>query len=134
MNHNSSLQSYFGFFQWLSWYPMGLPRTLKIRKKNCTADIMSWLTAPRWQMFWGCFRSVALLRIRVLPDMMMDTHRCIAIGRNCLLFRITRVYFRLFGNLCCSCAFVIFLCYIGWLLLVCFCASLVYILSSAIVF
>ena len=95
---------------------------------------MSWLTAPRWQMIWGCFRSFALLRIRVLPDLMMDTHRCIAIGRNCLPFRITRVHFRLFGSLCCSCAFVIFLCYIGWLLLVCFCAFLVYILSSAIVF
>lgn len=69
---------------------------------------MSWLTAPRWQMIWGCFRSFALLRIRVLPDLMMDTHRCIAIGRNCLPFRITRVHFRLFGSLCCSCAFVIF--------------------------
>jgi hypothetical protein len=32
LNHGSSLQSYFGFFQWLSWYPMGLPSTLKIRK------------------------------------------------------------------------------------------------------
>ena len=101
------LQSYFDFFQWLSWYPMGLPSTLKIRK-NSTADIMSWLTAPRWQMIWGCFRSFALLRIKVLPDLMMDTHRCIAIGRNCLPFRITRVHFRLFGSLCCSCAFVIF--------------------------
>jgi hypothetical protein len=55
-------------------------------------------------MIWGCFRSFALLRIRVLPDLMMDTHRCIAIGRNCLSFRITRVHFRLFGSLCCSCA------------------------------
>jgi hypothetical protein len=35
------------------------------------------------------FRSFALLPIRVLPDLMMDTHRCIAIGRNCLPFRIT---------------------------------------------
>jgi hypothetical protein len=26
---------------------------------------------------------------------MMDTHRCIAIGRNCLPFRITRIHFRL---------------------------------------
>jgi hypothetical protein len=33
LNHSSSLQSYFGFFQWLSWYPMGRPSTLKIRKK-----------------------------------------------------------------------------------------------------
>jgi hypothetical protein len=33
LNHHSSLQSYFGFFQWLSWYPMGLPSTLKIRKQ-----------------------------------------------------------------------------------------------------
>jgi hypothetical protein len=40
--------------------------------------------------------------------LMMDTHRCIAIGRNCLPFRITWVHFRLFGSLCCSCAFVIF--------------------------
>jgi hypothetical protein len=47
--------------------------------------------------------------------LMMDTHRCIAIGKNCLPFRITRVHFRLFGSLCCSCAFAIFLCYIGWL-------------------
>ena len=77
----------------------------------------------------SCFRSFALHRIRVLPDLMMDTHRCIAIGRNCLLFRITRVHFRLFRSLCCSCTFVIF-CVIS----VCFCTSLVYILSSAIVF
>jgi len=69
---------------------------------------MSWLTAPRWQMTWGCFRSFALHRIRVLPDLMMDTHRCIAIGRNCLLFRTTRVHFRFIGSSCCSCAFVIF--------------------------
>jgi hypothetical protein len=34
--------------------------------------------------------------------------RCIAIGRNCLPFRITRVHFSLFVSLCCSCAFVIF--------------------------
>ena len=93
------LQSYFDFFQWLSWYPMGLPSTLKIRK-NSTADIMSWLTALRWQVIWGCFRSFVLHRIRVLPDLMMDTHRCIAIGRNCSLFRITRFHFRLFGIFC----------------------------------
>ena len=66
------------------------------------------MTAPRWQMIWGCFRSFALHRIRVLPDLMMDTHRCITICRNCLPFRITRVHFRLFRSLCCSCAFVIF--------------------------
>jgi hypothetical protein len=81
----------------------------------------------------SCFRSFALHRIRVLPDLMMDTHRCIAIGRNCLLFRNTRVHFRFIGSSCCSCAFVIF-CVISvgccW---VCFCASLVCILSSAIV-
>ena len=85
---------------------MGLPSTLNIRK-NYTADIMSWLTAPRWQMIWGCFRSFVLHRIRILPDLMMD-YRCIAIGRNCLLFRITRVQFRFIGSSCCSCAFVIF--------------------------
>ena len=61
------------FFQWLS-YHMGLPSTLIKIRKNSTADIMSWLTAPRWQMIWGCFRSFALHRIRVLPDLMMDTH------------------------------------------------------------
>jgi hypothetical protein len=67
------------------------------------ADIMSWLTAPRWQMLWGCFRSFALHRIRVLPDLMMDTHKCIAIGRNCLLFRTTRVQIQkeiYYGILC----------------------------------
>ena len=83
-------------------------QTLLKLEKNSTADIMSWLTAPRWQMIWGCFRSFAFQRIRALPDLMMDTHRRIAIGRNCRLFRITRVHFRLFGSLRCSCAFVIF--------------------------
>ena len=116
MNHNSlqikkiCLDIWFNiyakllwFFQWLSWYPI----TLKIRKKY-TADIMNSFTAPRWQMIWGCFRSFALHRIRVLTYLMMDTHKCIAIGRNCLLFRTTRVHLRFIGNSCCSCTFVIF--------------------------
>jgi hypothetical protein len=57
------------------WLPVEIrsyQQTIAIRK-NSTADIMSWLTAPRWQMIWGCFRSFALHRIRVLPDLMMDT-------------------------------------------------------------
>jgi hypothetical protein len=120
------------FFSGYHDIPWAFQALLKL-EKNSTADIISWLTAPRWRMIWGCFRSFALHRIRVLPDLMMDTHRCIAIGRNCSFFRITRFHFRLFGILCCSCA-CDFLCFIGWLLLVCFCASLVYILSSAIVF
>jgi hypothetical protein len=34
--------------------------------------VASW--DQKLQMIWGCFRSFALHRIRVLPDLMMDTH------------------------------------------------------------
>ena len=65
--------SYFVFFSGyhITW---GFQALLLKLEKNSTADIMSWLTASRWQMIWGCFRSFALHRIRVLPDLMMDTH------------------------------------------------------------
>ncbi len=57
------------FFNGYHDIPWAFQALLKL-EKNSTADIMSWLTAPRWQMI--------------------------------------RVHFRLFGSLCCSCAFVIF--------------------------
>ena len=119
LNHNSSLQIkkicsdiWFNIFAKILWFFSVVimithgTSTLNIRK-NYTADIMTWLTAPRWQMIWGCFRSFVLHRIRILPDLMMD-YRCIAISRNCSLFRTTRVHFRFIGSSCCSCAFVIF--------------------------
>jgi hypothetical protein len=56
------------FFSGYHDIPMGLPNTLKIRKK-----ILQQTSWAGWQhpddMIWGCFRSFALLRIRVLQPL-----------------------------------------------------------------
>ena len=126
--------SYFFFFHWLSWYPMGFPSTLIKIRKNSTTYIMSRLTAPIWQMNWGCIRSFVLNRITVLPDLMMDTYigvlqwAGIAYSSEPPEFtsdssgvRVVHVRLWFFCVISVDCCWV------------CFCASLVCILSSAIV-
>ena len=92
------------FFQWLSWYPMGLPGILKIRKK-----IYSRHHELVWQHPYDKWSEAVL---DPLPFIGFESYQTWwwthTIGRNCLLFRTTRVHFRFIGSSYCSCAFVIF--------------------------